>query len=82
MTIDGTVGMHFAVWAPGAQRVSVVGDFNRWDGRVHAMRRLMPSGVWEVFVPEVHDGARYKFELRTASGRLLHKADPYARHCC
>jgi 1,4-alpha-glucan branching enzyme len=81
MTIDGTTGVHFAVWAPNAQRVSVVGDFNRWDGRVHPMRRLAPSGVWEVFVPELHHGARYKFELRTATGQLLLKADPYARWC-
>ena len=79
MTIDGTTGVHFAVWAPNAQRVSAVGDFNRWDGRAHPMRRLVPSGVWEIFVPDLTDGDCYKFELRTAAGHLLHKADPYAR---
>jgi 1,4-alpha-glucan branching enzyme len=80
MTIDGVTGVHFAVWAPNAQRVSVIGDFNRWDGRVHPMRRLVPSGVWEIFVPELQDGDCYKFEVRTASGQLRQKADPYARH--
>jgi 1,4-alpha-glucan branching enzyme len=79
MTIDGVTGVHFAVWAPNAQRVSVLGDFNRWDGRVHPMRRLVPSGVWEIFVPELRDGERYKFEVRTAAGHLRQKADPYAR---
>ena len=79
MTIDGTTGVHFAVWAPNAQRVSAIGDFNRWDGRAHPMRRLVPSGVWEVFVPDLTDGDCYKFELRTTAGQLLHKADPYAR---
>jgi 1,4-alpha-glucan branching enzyme len=79
MTVDGTTGVHFAVWAPNAQRVSVIGDFNHWDGRVHPMRRLVPSGVWEIFVPGLTDGDGYKFELRTTAGHLLHKADPYAR---
>ena len=78
MTIDGTTGVHFAVWAPNAQRVSAIGDFNRWDGRAHPMRRLVPSGVWEIFVPDLTDGDCYKFELRTTAGHLLHKADPYA----
>jgi len=76
----GTVnGAHFAVWAPNAQRVSLIGDFNRWDGRAHVMRRLVPSGVWEIFVPGLHDGTHYKFEVRTRDGHLLEKADPYAR---
>ena len=79
VTIGGTTGVHFAVWAPNAQRVSVIGDFNRWDGRVHPMRKLVPSGVWEIFVPDLSDGACYKFEVRTPDGHLLHKADPYAR---
>jgi 1,4-alpha-glucan branching enzyme len=79
MTVDGTQGVHFAVWAPNAQRVSVVGDFNLWDGRVHPMRRLVPSGIWEIFIPELADGACYKYEVRTTAGHLLHKADPYAR---
>jgi 1,4-alpha-glucan branching enzyme len=80
LTIGGVTGVHFAVWAPNAQRVSVIGDFNRWDGRTHVMRRLVPSGVWEIFVPELTDGDCYKFEVRTPAGHLLQKADPYARH--
>jgi 1,4-alpha-glucan branching enzyme len=79
MAVDGVTGVHFAVWAPNAQRVSVIGDFNRWDGRTHPMRRLVPSGVWELFIPEVPVGACYKYEVRTAAGHLLEKADPYAR---
>ena len=78
-TIGGVAGVHFAVWAPNAQRVSVVGDFNQWDGRVHAMRRLVPSGVWEIFIPELRDGTCYKYEIRTADGQLLQKCDPYGR---
>jgi 1,4-alpha-glucan branching enzyme len=79
ITIGSVTGVHFAVWAPNAQRVSVIGDFNHWDGRTHAMRRLVPSGIWEIFVPDLSDGDRYKFEVRTTAGHLLHKADPYAR---
>jgi len=78
-TVGTVTGAHFAVWAPNAQRVSLIGDFNRWDGRAHVMRRLVPSGVWEIFVPGLHDGTRYKFEVRTRDGHLLEKADPYAR---
>ncbi|HMS81593.1 MAG TPA: 1,4-alpha-glucan branching enzyme, partial [Burkholderiaceae bacterium] len=78
-TIDGVAGTAFAVWAPNARRVSVVGDFNGWDGRVHAMRRRVEAGVWELFVPGVDDGARYKFEVLGAGGELLLKGDPYAR---
>jgi 1,4-alpha-glucan branching enzyme len=71
-------GVHFGVWAPNADRVSVVGDFNRWDGRVHPMRRLGPSGIWEIFIPGVAAGERYKFEIRsTRHGELLLKSDPY-----
>ncbi|MEQ1833313.1 MAG: 1,4-alpha-glucan branching protein GlgB [Candidatus Eisenbacteria bacterium] len=70
-------GVHFAVWAPNAQRVSVIGDFNGWDGRVHPMRQLVPSGVWELFVPDLPDGEKYKFEIRTAEGHLLEKTDPF-----
>src|SRR4029077_18152930 len=77
--IGGVSGVHFAVWAPNAQRVSVIGDFNRWDGRAHVMRRLVPSGIWEIFIPGLADGARYKYEVRTRDGHLLDKADPYAR---
>ena len=79
LSIGSVTGVHFAVWAPNAQRVSVIGDFNHWDGRAHVMRRLVPSGVWEIFVPELTDGDCYKFEVRTTAGHLLHKADPYAR---
>jgi 1,4-alpha-glucan branching enzyme len=70
-------GVHFAVWAPNADRVSVIGDFNGWDGRVHPMRRLAPAGVWELFVPDLGDGEKYKFEIRTRSGALLKKSDPF-----
>jgi 1,4-alpha-glucan branching enzyme len=79
VTVDGIAGVYFAVWAPNAQRVSVIGDFNHWDGRVHPMRRLVPSGVWEIFVPNLADGVCYKYEVRTAAGHLLEKADPYAQ---
>jgi 1,4-alpha-glucan branching enzyme len=78
-TIGVVTGVHFAVWAPNAQRVSVIGDFNRWDGRVHPMRRLVPSGIWEIFIPDLEDGTCYKYEIRTPAGDLLEKADPYAR---
>jgi len=79
LEIGGVTGVHFAVWAPNAQRVSVIGDFNRWDGRAHVMRRLVPAGIWEIFIPELTDGACYKFEVRTPAGHLLQKADPYGR---
>ncbi|NBS51776.1 MAG: 1,4-alpha-glucan branching protein GlgB [Spartobacteria bacterium] len=76
--IDDVPGVHFAVWAPSAQRVSVVGDFNNWDGRIHPMRKLTPSGVWEIFLPGVHEGAHYKFEIRSGVGDVFLKTDPYA----
>ncbi|MES1163033.1 MAG: 1,4-alpha-glucan branching enzyme, partial [Rhizobacter sp.] len=79
-TMDGVTGTEFAVWAPNASRASVVGDFNLWDGRRHPMRLRRECGVWELFVPGVASGARYKFELLAGSGQLLpQKADPYAR---
>ena len=62
-------GVYFAVWAPNAQRVSVVGDFNGWDGRTNPMRRLLGSGVWELFLPGISEGAHYKFEIRTHARR-------------
>ncbi len=71
-------GVYFAVWAPNAQRVSVVGDFNGWDGRVNPMRKLLGSGVWELFLPGVGEGAHYKFEIRAQTGALLLKSDPFA----
>ncbi|MCD7882130.1 MAG: 1,4-alpha-glucan branching protein GlgB [Lachnospiraceae bacterium] len=78
MTIDGTDGVYFAVWAPFAMRVSVVGDFNRWDGRMHPMRRLWDSGIFELFVPGIAKGALYKFEIKAKGGLTYLKADPYA----
>jgi 1,4-alpha-glucan branching enzyme len=75
--IDGVAGTSFAVWAPNAQRVSVVGDFNGWDGRVHAMRLLGASGIWEIFIPGVKTGALYKYEIRNAHGHVVLKTDPY-----
>jgi 1,4-alpha-glucan branching enzyme len=77
--IDGIAGIRFAVWAPSARRVSVVGDFNRWDGRFHQMRTMGNSGVWEIFIPEAKEGALYKFEIFTASRFLRIKTDPYAQ---
>jgi len=78
MRIGDAEGAHFGVWAPNADRVSVVGDFNLWDGRVHPMRELAPNGVWEIFIPGVQEGQRYKFEIRSRlHGELLLKADPY-----
>jgi 1,4-alpha-glucan branching enzyme len=74
----GVQGVSFAVWAPTAAGVSVVGDFNGWDGRLHAMRRMGASGIWELFIPEVGEGTRYKFELRPGGGPRLLKADPFA----
>jgi 1,4-alpha-glucan branching enzyme len=77
-TIGDEQGVYFAVWAPNAQRVSVVGDFNGWDGRVSPMRKLIGSGVWELYLPGVTEGAHYKFEIRTQLGALLLKSDPFA----
>jgi 1,4-alpha-glucan branching enzyme len=78
MRIGNADGVHFAAWAPNAERVSVVGDFNGWDGRLHPMRLLGMSGVWEIFIPGVREGQRYKFELRARQrGELLLKSDPY-----
>ncbi|MFO7725694.1 MAG: 1,4-alpha-glucan branching protein GlgB [Oceanipulchritudo sp.] len=79
-TIDGVPGVAFAVWAPSAERVSVVGDFNRWDGRYHPMRTLGSSGVWEIFIPGLGEGQKYKFEIRDASGSLHMKTDPYGTY--
>ncbi len=77
MALDGVQGTYFAVWAPGALRVSVVGDFNSWDGRVHQMRRLWDSGIFELFVPGAGPGDNYKFELKLRDGLTYLKADPY-----
>ena len=78
LEVSGVRGVQFAVWAPNAKRVSVVGDFNAWDGRVNPMRHRGASGVWEIFLPELGDGTLYKFEILSSSGDLLEaKADPY-----
>ncbi|MGS1803519.1 1,4-alpha-glucan branching enzyme, partial [Klebsiella pneumoniae] len=77
-TMDGVTGTRFSVWAPNARRVSVVGQFNYWDGRRHPMRFRKESGIWELFVPGAHNGQLYKFELIDAHGNLRVKADPYA----
>ncbi|WP_378947212.1 1,4-alpha-glucan branching protein GlgB [Paracoccus sp. R86501] len=76
MTHEGAQGTHFAVWAPNAQRVSVVGQFNTWDGRRHPMRRLGASGVWEIFLPDLAEGTLYKYEIVDINGAVLQKADP------
>ncbi len=78
MVIDGVSGSFFAVWAPNAVRVSVVGDFNHWDGRVHQMRRNQDGGIFEIFIPDVKDGDCYKFEIKAKGGLTYLKADPYA----
>ncbi len=77
IAVGSTTGVHFAVWAPNADRVSVIGDFNGWDGRVHPMRLLAPGGVWEIFIPDLPDGEKYKFEIRTRTGAILKKTDPF-----
>ena len=77
-TVDGVDGVRFAVWAPNARRVSVVGDFNVWDGRRHPMRLRHPSGVWELFIPRLQAGESYKYEILGAHGILPLKADPMA----
>ncbi len=77
-TIDGADGVAFAVWAPAARRVSVVGDFCGWDGRLFPMRQLGRSGVFELFVPGVQPGALYKYEIKTADGAVTLKTDPFA----
>ncbi len=77
-TADDVDGVLFAVWAPNAARVSVVGDFNHWDGRVHPMRVRGGSGVWELFIPGMSTGAFYKYEIRTQAGHVILKSDPYA----
>jgi 1,4-alpha-glucan branching enzyme len=79
-TIDGIDGILFATWAPNAARVSIIGDFNQWDGRRHPMRSRGGSGVWELFIPGLENGTLYKFEIRNRdSGAILSKSDPYAQ---
>lgn len=80
MKIKGVDGVYFSVWAPCAMRVSVVGDFNLWDGRRHQMRNLGDSGIFELFIPEVEQGAVYKYEIKFKNGLPALKADPYANY--
>jgi 1,4-alpha-glucan branching enzyme len=75
--VNGVGGVQFAVWAPGAKSVSVVGDFNGWDRRFHAMRALGSSGIWEIFIPGLAERELYKFEVKTQNGMYLDKSDPY-----
>ncbi len=78
--IDDVFGVLFAVWAPNAERVSVIGDFNRWDGRCHPMRVHGNSGVWEIFIPDIEPNALYKYEIRNRqTGEILQKTDPYGQ---
>ncbi len=78
ITVNGVKGVLFAVWAPCAKRVSVVGGFNNWDGRENTMRSLGSSGVWEIFIPGLESGTVYKYEIKAQNGDVLKKADPYA----
>ena len=73
-TVDGQPGVNFAVWAPNALSVQVVGDFNHWDGRGHAMHKQVPSGVWELFVPNIGAGMKYKYRIRCSDDREIGRA--------
>jgi len=79
-SVDGVDGCQFAVWAPNAQRVSVIGDWNRWDGRVHVMRHRIEAGVWEIFIPGLPENSHYKFELIDVHGHMRVKSDPMANY--
>ena len=81
MTVDGVPGVYFAVWAPNAWRVSVVGDFNLWDGRAHQMSRCQDSGIFEIFIPGLKTGEIYKYEIKFVGGDPSLKSDPYG-NCC
>ncbi|MEM7041149.1 MAG: 1,4-alpha-glucan branching enzyme, partial [Bacteroidota bacterium] len=76
-TVDGVQGVNFAVWAPNAQGISVVGDFNEWDGRGHAMQKHVPAGIWELFIPGMKAGDKYKFRVLRDNGGTVDKTDPY-----
>lgn len=78
MEMDGVRGVAFAVWAPNAKRVSVIGDFNFWDGRLFPMRSMGSTGIWELFIPDLDAGTLYKYEIKTASDDLRIKTDPFA----
>jgi 1,4-alpha-glucan branching enzyme len=75
--VEGGSGVNFAVWAPNAQSVQVVGDFNHWDGRSHCMNKQIPSGIWELFVPNIGVGMKYKYRIRTEDGQIVDKTDPF-----
>ena len=77
--IEGVEGVLFGTWAPNAKRVSVVGEFNSWDGRRHVMRKLGGSGIWEIFIPNLRNNDKYKFEIKTTDNQILQKSDPYAK---
>jgi 1,4-alpha-glucan branching enzyme len=76
-TVDGVNGVNFAVWAPNAESVAIVGEFNMWDRRSHAMRKHIPSGVWEMFVPGIGTGTQYKYSVKQRGGHVVDKCDPY-----
>lgn len=76
--VDDVTGVNFAVWAPNAESVQVIGDFNHWNGHQHAMRKHIPAGVWELFVPDLKPGEKYKFRIRIKGGHTIEKCDPYA----
>lgn len=78
ITHEGIKGVFFAVWAPNAKRVSVIGNFNHWDGRSNQMRTRGSTGIWEIFIPELAEGEIYKYEIKTFDEKILEKADPYA----
>ncbi|MDR2167410.1 MAG: 1,4-alpha-glucan branching protein GlgB [Clostridiales bacterium] len=80
MILEGVEGVNFAVWAPNADRVSVIGDFNSYDGRRHAMRLRPESGIWELFIPAIKQYDAYKFEIKTRAGELLQKSDPFEKY--
>ena len=75
--VGGNIGVNFAVWAPNAQSVQVIGDFNHWDGRSHCMQKQIPSGIWELFVPQIGAGQKYKYRIRMQDGQVVDKTDPY-----
>ena len=77
-TVEGRAGVFFAVWAPNAQKVSVIGDFNNWDGSKNLMQPVGSSGIRETFVPDLTEATIYKYEITTKKGEVFHKSDPYA----
>jgi 1,4-alpha-glucan branching enzyme len=80
VTVGATSGVHFAVWAPNAEQVSLIGDFNAWDRGAHPMQLVAPAGIWEIFIPNLPDGEKYKFAVRTRAGAVLEKSDPFGFH--